>query len=67
MAHYFKILINGRTKVYQNFEDIPQSIENVITFIPEVPPPPHTDEQHEEMETYIPKMNELLERSKNGN
>lgn len=62
MAHYFKILINGRAKVFQKFEDIPQSFENVITFLPEVPPPPHTDEQHEEMEQWEGKLQELMER-----
>ena len=62
MAHYFKILINGRTKVYQNFEDIPESFENVIAFVPEVPEPPHTDEQHEEMEQWEGKLQELMER-----
>ena len=62
MAHYFKILINGRTKVYQNFEDIPESFENVITFSPEVPPPPHTEEQHEEIESWGDKLKELMSR-----
>ncbi len=62
MAHYFKILINGRTKVYQNFEEIPESFENVIAFVPEVPPSPHTDEQHEEMEKWEGKLQELMER-----
>lgn len=62
MAHYFKILINGRTKVYQNFEDIPESFENVITFAPETPPPPHTDEQHEEMEKWEGRLHELMKR-----
>tara|TARA_B100001093_G_scaffold270024_2_gene258133 strand:- start:7204 stop:7401 length:198 start_codon:yes stop_codon:yes gene_type:complete len=62
MAHYFKILINGRAKVYQNFEEIPESFENVIAFVPEVPEPPHTDEQHEEMEQWEGKLQELMER-----
>ena len=62
MANYFKILINGKTKVYQNFEDIPESFENVIAFIPEMPPPPHTDEQHEEMEKWESKLQELITR-----
>ena len=62
MAHYFKILIDGRTKVYQNFEEIPESFENVIAFVPEVPPPPHTDEQHEEMGKWEGKLRELMER-----
>jgi len=62
MAHYFKILINGRAKVFQKFEDIPQSFENVITFSPEIPPEPHTHEQHEEIDTWGDKLKELMSR-----
>ena len=62
MGHYFKILENGRAKVYQRFEDIPQSFENVIEFKPEVPPPPHTEEQHEEIDSWGDKLKELMSR-----
>lgn len=62
MAHYFKILIDGKTRVYTKFEDIPESFENVISFIPEMPPPPHTDEEHEEMEQWEGKLQELMKR-----
>lgn len=62
MAHYFKILIDGRTKVYQNFDDIPASFENVITFSPEVPEPPHTHEQHEEIDAWGDRLKELMSR-----
>ena len=62
MAHYFKILIDGRTKVYQNFEDIPESFEYVITFSPEIPPEPHTEEQHEEIESWGDMLKELMSR-----
>jgi hypothetical protein len=63
----FKVLIGNEVKKYTNYDDIPPQIDEVIQCQFDYPEPPHTDEQHEEMETYIPKMNELLERSKNGN
>jgi hypothetical protein len=67
MKGKFKVLIDGELKKYTDYDDIPEKIDNVIQCLFDYPEPPHTDEQHEEMETYIPKMNELLERSKNGN
>lgn len=62
MAHYFKILKNGKTRVYQRFEDIPESFENVIAFEPEIPPPPHTEEQHDEIDSWGEKLKELMKR-----
>ena len=67
MKGKFKVLIDGEVKRYTNYNDIPAKIDDVIQCLFDYPEPPHTDEEHEEMETYIPKMNELLKRSKNGN
>ena len=62
MAHLFVILNNGVEEEYTNFEDIPKSFENVITFMPEIPPEPHTEEQHKEIELWQLKFNELMRR-----
>ena len=62
MAHYFKILKNEKTRVYQAFEDIPKSFENVIAFKPEIPPPPHTEEQHNEIDSWGEKLKDLMKR-----
>lgn len=62
MKHEFIILKNGKLKTYHRFEDIPKSFENVIKFNPYMPPPPHTKEDHEEIESWIPKFKELLSR-----
>ena len=49
---------------FNNYDDIPQSFDNVIKFEPTSPEPPHTEEEHEEMETYNDKLKELLKREK---
>jgi len=67
MAHEFVILLDGKLVTYTNYEDIPPKFDNLIKFIPEVPEPPHTHEQHEEMDTWNEKMKELLKRETNGN
>lgn len=62
MKGVFICLVDGKPQTYYRFEDIPQVIENVIKFLPTVPPPPHTDEQHEEMDSHADKFRELLAR-----
>lgn len=62
----FKILLNGEVKIYENYEDIPEKFDNLIAFMPDIPPGPHTDEQHEEIEAWMDKFAELLKRETNG-
>ncbi len=67
MKGKFKVLIDGEVKKYTNYNDIPEKIDDVIQCLFDVPEPPHTDEQHEEMEQHVSKINELVKRCKNGN
>jgi hypothetical protein len=62
MAHKFTIILDGKLTRYENYEDIPESFDNLIEFLPEIPPGPHTDEQHEEIEGWSYKLAELLKR-----
>ena len=64
MPHEFVVLINGELKSYSKYEEIPDNFDNVIKFIPEVPPPPHTEEQHEEMESWNSKFQKLMEKER---
>ena len=59
----FVIKINGKLERYNKFDDIPNSFEHLISFKPDYPEPPHTEEQHEEMSTYQSKLEELLNRA----
>lgn len=62
MGSVFKILNNGKIETYNKFDDIPSSFDNVIAFEPEIPPPPHTKEQHEEIDLWPEKLQELMKR-----
>ena len=64
MAHEFVVLIGDELKTYTKYEDIPDNFDNVIKFIPEVPAPPHTEEQHEEMESWNSKFQKLMEKER---
>ena len=62
MSHKFTILNGGKLEIYTKYEDIPLSFDNVISFLPEIPEGPHTDEQHEEIHQWEIRFQELLKR-----
>ena len=62
MAHRFVVMIDGKLRVFTEFADIPQVIDHVIEFLPDYPPPPHTDEQHHDMEKWPGLLDELIRR-----
>ena len=64
MAHEFVILVNGELKTYNNYDDIPDDFENVIKFLPEIPDGPHTHEQHEEIELWNKRFQQLMEKER---
>jgi hypothetical protein len=62
MAHEFVLLVNGELKTYTNYEDIPETFDNVIKFIPEIPDGPHSHEEHEEIEKWNGRLQILMEK-----
>jgi hypothetical protein len=64
MPHKFLIEDDGILTEYSNYEDIPEVFGHVIQFLPEIPEGPHTHEQHEEIEKWNDKLQELMKREK---
>lgn len=64
MAHKFVVLIDGELRVFDRFEDIPEVIDNVIEFLPEFSAGPHTHEEHEELDLWNDKLQELMRRER---
>ena len=62
MAHRFEIVVNGSTVVYNNYDDIPEQIERVISFDPDIPPEPHSDAQHHEIDKWPARFQRLMEK-----
>lgn len=62
MKGVFEILVKGQIEVYYDYRDIPEEFDNVIKFIPEIPPGPHTDRQHQEMEKHTELLHDLMKR-----
>jgi hypothetical protein len=48
-------------EVYDHYEDIPDDLDHVIEFVPEIPPEPHTARQHEEIEAWPDLFLRLME------
>lgn len=62
-------MVNSELVTYSKFEDIPEDFDHVIEFVPEIPEGPHIHEQHEEIEKWNSRLQELIakENRKNGN
>tara|TARA_A200000113_G_scaffold97444_1_gene87263 strand:+ start:618 stop:824 length:207 start_codon:yes stop_codon:yes gene_type:complete len=58
----YKVLVGGKVVTYTNWNDIPDSFENMISFEPEAPPSPHSEEDHKYIETFNDKLQELMMR-----
>ena len=46
---------------YDLYENIPDDFDHVIEFLPEIPSGPHTQEQHEEIDSWHDKFLRLME------
>jgi hypothetical protein len=63
MGHRFVIMRNDVLEVYDRYQDIPDDLDHVIEFLPEIPPEPHTEQQHEEIETWPDLFLKLMEKA----
>ena len=66
MQGIFEILVNGKVKIYHDYRDIPEVFDNVIKFLPNTPPPPHSEEDHKEIALWMQRFKELLQKETNG-
>jgi hypothetical protein len=50
-------------EVYDCYDDIPDDLDHVIEFLPEIPPEPHTQQQHKEIAAWLGLFNKLMEKA----
>ena len=60
----FQFIVKGKLVTYNKYEDIPETFEHVIKFLPDVPPEPHTEKEHEEIQEWNNKFQELMEKER---
>lgn len=58
----FVVLIGNKLHTFTNYEDIPETFDNLIKFKPNFPEPPHTEHQHKEIDKWNIKLQQLMER-----
>lgn len=46
----YVVLIDGEAHRFSHWDDIPESFDNLVKFLPEIPPGPHTEDQHKAIE-----------------
>ena len=63
----FQFIVNGELVTYDSWENIPEEFEHVIKFIPDIPPEPHTEEEHAEMALWNTRLQELMEKERARN
>ena len=64
MKGIFVIREGSATITYEDFDEIPMEFDNLISFKPTAPEPPHSEEGHKVMDTYNAKLQELMKRER---
>lgn len=60
MKGEFVFMIDGKIVTFDDYRKIPQNFQHIIKFIPEIPEPPHTEEQHEIIDGWHKKLQDLI-------
>ena len=68
----FQFIVNGELVTYDKYEDIPETFDHVIKFLPDNPEPEgddgnHTEEQHKAMAVWNVRLQELMEKERASN
>jgi hypothetical protein len=66
---YFVFILENMEQIeFSDWNDIPEDFKfkHVIKFLPELPPPPHTPEQHMEVSEWNDRLQALMEIERNA-
>ena len=62
MIGEYTVKIGNKLFDYTNVNDIPKEFDHLIKFLPTLPPEPHTPEEHDLIDSFMPKMREIQKR-----
>jgi hypothetical protein len=62
MKGEFVVIKDGELKAYTNYNEIPKEFDHLIKFLPEIPPPPHSNAQHDEIHSWGEKLQNLISK-----
>ena len=66
MKGQFVIKVGTSLLEFSDYNNIPDKFDNVISFKPEYPSSPHSQEDHEYIETFDSKLKDLMKRETNA-
>lgn len=64
MAHVFTVWKAGELITVDCVEKIPQDFDFLVEFQPEIPPEPHSQQQHQEIDQWAVIFQQLLNKEK---
>lgn len=59
---YQWIDLDGKMQTGNHWDDLPDEMDAIIAFVPDYPEGPHTQIEHEAMETFNHKLQEAMKR-----
>jgi hypothetical protein len=62
MIGEYTVKIGNKLFDYTNVDDIPEEFDHLIKFLPTLPPEPHTQADHDLIDSFMPKMREIGKR-----
>ena len=62
MIGEYTVKIGNKLFDYTNVNDIPKEFDHLIKFLPTLPPEPHTQSDHDLIDSFMPKMREIQKR-----
>ena len=66
MKGEYVIMVDGELITYTDYDDIPDTFDHVIRCLFDWPEPPHSQEDHDYMETFNDKLQRLMEIERNA-
>lgn len=64
MTHRFTVYQQDKLITVNHYDLIPQEFDFLVEFLPEIPPEPHTEAQHQEIDSWNEKFFAVLQREK---
>ena len=62
MQGEYVVKIDNKTFEYTDANDIPKKFDHLIKFVPTSPPEPHSEEEHELIDSFMIKFKEIQKR-----
>ena len=67
MIGEYTVKIGDKIFEYTNLDDIPEKFDHLIKFMPTEPPEPHSQEDHDYINTFPNKFKEIFKKGQKDN